>query len=294
VYTILPAILDFTNMDTSKIIKTPSPLIPEHIAYELKTKTIGSKILHYEQTTSTMDSARELVRKKITNGTGIFADLQTQGRGRSNNLWYCPAYKGLLFTILLKHTMNPDNLCLLTGTMAVSITEMIREILQLRAEIKWPNDLYINGKKMGGILVTIEKGYNKQLIFLIGIGINVNITEDELPCNTHQPITSLAIEKGKCLNRISFAKSALQYIDKWYLILKDEHFNYITKKWKEYCMTIGTNLTVTDYGQEYTGKAVNISYNGGRILRLQDGRTKSFRGEHISIKKDPPYSLNYS
>jgi len=189
----------------------------------------------------------------------------------------------LLLTIMLKHTIKPDNLCLLVGTIAVAITEMIREAFQLQAEIKWPNDILINGKKLGGILVTIEKNQEKQLIFLIGIGINVNLTERELPKKMHILPTSIAIEKKEHIDRIILARTLLQYIDKWYLILRDEHFKYITEKWKEYCITIGKDLIITDYGKEYSGKVIGISYNGGLMLKLNNGSTKIFRGEHATI-----------
>ena len=132
-------------------------LIAEEITRELKTKIVGSNVITLEQTTSTMEIAKKLAHTSFKNGTVIFAEEQTKGRGRSDHAWSCPKYKGLLFTLLLKHNMQPDHLCLLTGTMAVSITETIRETLQLHAEIKWPNDILIGGKKVGGVLVELER-----------------------------------------------------------------------------------------------------------------------------------------
>lgn len=241
-------------------------------------------VVTYERTSSTMNIAKRIARTGFKNGTVIFAEEQTQGRGRSGHSWSCPGYKGLLFTVLLKHNVPPDHLCLLTGTMAVSITETIRETLQLPAEIKWPNDVLIGGKKVGGVLVELEKGIKKQSIFLIGIGLNVNIAEKELPEQTRLPVTSLAIESKGFVDRIQLAKALLQDIDKWYSILRDEHFRYITERWKELCITVGEKLTITDCGAEYTGKVIDISNNGGLMLKLDDGQIKIFRGEHATIK----------
>lgn len=265
-------------------IKIPDLLRPEEIMNNLKTKIVGSEILYYEKTTSTMDVARGLIQTNFKNGTIIFTEEQTNGRGRSNHIWFCPKYKGILLTILLKHTIKPDSLCLLIGTIAVAITEMVRESCQLQAEIKWPNDILIGGKKLGGILVTIEKNQDKQPVFLIGIGININTTEHELPKNLRILPTSIAVEKKEYINRILFARTLLQYLDKWYLILRDEHFKYITEKWKEYCITIGKELTIADYGKEYSGTVIGISYNGGLMIKLNNGSTKIFRGEHATIK----------
>lgn len=269
---------------TDKLTNEVDRLTPEKITSGLKTKIVGSTILTYEQTTSTMDIAKKLVSRNFKNGTVIFTEEQTQGRGRSGHSWFCPRYKGLLFTLLLNHTMQPDYLCLLTGTMAVSITETIRETLQLPAEIKWPNDVLINGKKVGGVLVEMEKRSQKQPVFLIGIGINVNVAEKELPKQTHLPATSLALEKKVHIDRIQVAKALLQDIDKWYSILKDEHFRYIAERWKEYCITIGKKLTIAGSGKEYTGKVIGISHNGGLMLKLENDEIKIFRGEHTTIK----------
>jgi BirA family biotin operon repressor/biotin-[acetyl-CoA-carboxylase] ligase len=231
-----------------------------------------------------MDIAKKIARTSFKNGTVIFSEEQTRGRGRSGHSWLCPRYKGLLFTLLLKHNMPPDHLCLVTGTMAVSLTETIRETLQLPAEIKWPNDILIGGKKVGGVLVELEKGMKKQSIFLIGIGLNVNISEKELPEQTRLPATSLAIENRGFIDRILLAKALLQDIDKWYSILRDEHFGYITERWKELCITIGEKLTITDCDAEYTGKVIDISNNGGLMLKLDNGEIKILRGEHATIK----------
>ena len=149
--------LDNPLQDTH-ILNSHNRLIAEEITRELKTKIIGSNVIILERTTSTMDTAKKLAHTSFKNGTVIFAEEQTKGRGRSDHSWSCPKYKGLLFTLLVKHNMQPDHLCLLTGTMAVSITETIRETLQLPAEIKWPNDILIGGKKVGGVLVELERG----------------------------------------------------------------------------------------------------------------------------------------
>ena len=97
-------------------------------------------------------------------------------------------------------------------------------------------------------MVEFEKGL-KQSIFLIGIGINVNFTEEDLPEQTRLPATSLAIESKEPINRNSLAKALLQDIDKWYSILRNDHYRYITDRWKEFCITIGEKLTITDCGK---------------------------------------------
>jgi BirA family biotin operon repressor/biotin-[acetyl-CoA-carboxylase] ligase len=260
-------------------------LISEEIMKGLKTKVIGNNVLVCGTTTSTMDIAKKLARKDFKNGTVIFAEEQTGGRGRSGHSWFCPRYKGLLFTIMLKYNIEHNHMCLLTGAAAVSITETLRETLQLPAVIKWPNDILIDGKKVGGILVEVEKVSRKQPVFLIGVGLNVNVFEKELPKQTSRLSTSLAIEKGELINRTFLAMALLQGFDRWYSILRDEHFRYITERWKEFCITIGERLTINECAHEYTGKVIDISNNGGLMLKLDSGEIKIFRGEHATIKR---------
>lgn len=264
--------------------EAPERLNPEEITKGLKTRIVGSSIITYEQTTSTMNIAKRIARTEFKNGTVIFAEEQTQGKGRSGNSWFCPRYKGLLFTLLLRHNIPLDHLCLFVGTIAVSITETIRETLQLPAEIKWPNDILIGGKKVGGVLIEWEKRVKNQSVFLVGIGLNVNTSEGELPEHTHLPATSLAIEKLGAVDRVFLAKALLQDIDKWFSILKDEHFGYITERWKNLCITVGETLTIKDCDAEYTGRVIDISNNGGLMLKLDNGKVKIFRGEHATIK----------
>ena len=259
-------------------------LIPDEIISGLKTKVVGSEVRSYEQATSTMDIAKTLTGKDFKNGMVVFTELQTRGRGRSIKAWHCPKYKGLLFTLLLKHKMPPDQLCLLIGAVSVAITEAIHETLLLPAEIKWPNDILIAGKKVGGVLVEIEKISKAETVFLIGVGINVNLSEEELPQQVRLPATSLSIEKKGPINRTMLARTLLQYIDKWYLILRDSHFRYISECGKEFCVTVGEKVTIADGSKEYVGKVIDISHNGGLMLRLESGEIKIVRGEHATIK----------
>ena len=267
-----------------KVTDQPDRLIPEEIMLGLKTKVVGSEVRSCEQATSTMDIAKTLTGRDFKNGMVVFSELQTRGRGRSINAWHCPQYKGLLFTILLKHKMPSDQLCLLIGAVTVAITEAIRETLQLPAEIKWPNDILVAGKKVGGVLVDIEKISKTETVFLIGVGINVNLSEEELPQQVRLPATSLSLEKKELINRTMLARALLQYIDKWYLVLRDSHFRYITECWKEFCITVGEKVTIADGSKEYVGKVIDISHNGGLMLRLENGEIKIFRGEHATIK----------
>lgn len=267
-----------------KLKSVPDRLIPDEIMRGLKTQIVGRDIITYERVTSTMDIARQMAEKGAREGLVIFSEEQTGGRGRSGHLWVCPKCKGLLATIVLKPRISAEHIFSITGMAAVAVAETIQDSLSLKAGIKWPNDVLINGKKVGGAIVEVIKSHKQSYTLSIGIGINVNQKPSELPKLPKIPATSLYIEKKNSINRIDFARNLLESIDKWYVTLKDAHYGQIFKRWKELCTTIGQTLTVVEGDKLYHGKVIDISSSGGIILHSDNGDEKTFMGEHISLK----------
>lgn len=267
-----------------KLSSVPDRLIPDEIRWGLRCKIVGRDILTYERVTSTMDIARKMVEGGAREGLVIFSEEQTGGRGRSGHAWVCPKFMGLLATIVVKPKINAEHIFLITGMAAVAVAETIQDMLSLKAGIKWPNDVLINGKKVAGVVVEVIKSHKQRYIFSLGIGINVNQEPHELPKLTKIPATSLSIEKKSSINRIDFARNLLESIDKWYVTLKDAHYSLIFERWRELCTTIGQKLTVAEGDKLYHGKVIDISPGGGIILHFDDGQKKTFMGEHISLK----------
>ncbi|HHT9125320.1 MAG TPA: biotin--[acetyl-CoA-carboxylase] ligase [Candidatus Brocadiia bacterium] len=267
-----------------RLSSIPDRLIPDEIKWGLRCRIVGRDILTYERVTSTMDIARKMVEGGAREGLVIFSEEQTGGRGRLGHTWVCPKFKGLLATIVLKPRINAEHIFLMTCITAIAVAETIQDMLSLKAGIKWPNDVLINGKKVAGTIVDVIKSHKQRYIFSLGIGINVNQEFNELPVFSKIPATSLFIEKKSSINRIEFARNLLESIDKWYAILKDAHYKQILKRWKELCITIGQKLTVEESGKLYQGKVIDISPGGGIILHFDNGNKKTFMGEHISLK----------
>lgn len=245
---------------------------------------MGRDIITYERVTSTMDIARQMAEMGARDGVVIFSEEQTSGRGRSGHSWVCPKFKGLLVSIVVKPQINVEHIFLITGMAAIAVAETIQNTLFLKAEIKWPNDVLINGKKVGGTVVEVIKTHKQRSIFSLGIGINVNQETYELPKLPEIPATSLYIEKKSAINRIEFARNLLEGMDKWYMALRDSQYKPILKRWRELCVTIGQKLTVVEGDKLYHGKVIDISSSGGIILHFDNGEEKIFMGEHISLK----------
>src|SRR3989338_885970 len=263
----------------------PDRLLPDEIQMGLQTSIIGRDILTYEEIDSTMDAARAMAEKGAREGTCVFAEFQRRGRGRVNRRWLCPRYKGLLVSIILRPKMPYERVRLLSGTVAVAVAEAIRDELGLEALIKWPNDVLINNKKTCGILVEAETPKGRGAYFLVGIGLNANLSRKELPREVIYPATSLLIELGRPVDRIAMARAVLQHLDKWYRRLKDGDYKGIKERWVQLSPIIGHRALVEEEGVEYTGRIIDLSTTGGVIMELDTGHRKTLRWEHLTIKE---------
>ncbi len=191
----------------------PTRLFADKIKDNLRTKIIGQKIITLERTASTMDIAKEMLKVGAIEGTAIFVEEQTHGRGRSGREWFCKKGKGLLLTVILRPAIQPKRSYLLMVFTTVAIVKTIRDMFKLPVEIDWPNDLVINEKKLGGIIVETQKHIGKSKDYIVGIGINVNLKKHELSEHIDQPATSLTIEKETFIDRTNFARALLQNLD---------------------------------------------------------------------------------
>jgi BirA family biotin operon repressor/biotin-[acetyl-CoA-carboxylase] ligase len=156
-------------------------------------KIIGNKILHYAEIDSTNDEAKRLIGKGLSEGTVIVADAQTKGRGKPGSSWFSPKGDGLYLSAIVCPYKNPQELASLTLVVAKAVVQAIADITGLTAEIKPPNDVLINGKKVCGIL--LERIAGGEII--IGIGVNVNNPVDSFREDISQCATSLCIETGR-------------------------------------------------------------------------------------------------
>ncbi len=178
----------------------------------LKTDKIGKKVIYLEKVDSTNNFASELIKskdKKEKNPDGliVLAETQKKGRGRLERLWLSPP-GGLWFTLILKTELEEKKLPEITLIAAYSAASVLNREYNIRAVIKWPNDLYYEEKKLGGILTEVEK-IESGIFLIIGMGINVNIDiEDLAPLNKQsvsvKTILGKDIEREYLLSRILF------------------------------------------------------------------------------------------
>jgi BirA family biotin operon repressor/biotin-[acetyl-CoA-carboxylase] ligase len=244
-----------------------------------QTKVIGQKIHYFEEVTSTNDVAKELATLRAKEGTIVIAEVQTSGRGRLGRDWLSPK-GGVWFSIILHPEVKAKDVFKVTFLTAVAVAKTIRKIFKLNAEIEWPNDVLINGKKMCGILTeTSIRGENVDSV-IVGVGINANVDINFFPKHLKKTVTTLASEVKREVDREKFLHVLLKELEAYYKMFKENNFDSILEEWKQLNRLFGANVEVVSFNEKIEGQAVNVDQNGALIIRLADGTTrKVFSGD---------------
>lgn len=250
-----------------KIITIPDKLLPDEIYYNLNTKVIGKKIFYYDTLTSTMDVAFDLGLKGFEEGTVVFAESQTKGRGRMGRSWFSPKNKGIYFSFILRPEFLPQEAPKVTLMAAVSIAEAIKKLTGLSVLIKWPNDIMAGEKKLSGILTELDAEADKIKFINIGVGVNVNTSKSFLP----KEGTSLKEEIKREVSRIDLAKEILRSIEENYLSLKKDGFKPILEKWKAVSFILGRRVEIRSHDKIIQGEAQDIDLDGALLVRRDTG-----------------------
>jgi BirA family biotin operon repressor/biotin-[acetyl-CoA-carboxylase] ligase len=245
----------------------PNRLFASEINWHLNTKFIGKKIHYFEATSSTMDIAIELGLKGSSEGTVVLAETQTKGRGRLGRHWFSPKYKGIYLSLILRPKILPKSAPILTLLSAVSMWEAIKETCGLDTQIKWPNDILLHNKKIGGILTELNAETDAIRFVVIGIGLNVNNDKKTLAPGA----TSLKEQIKEEINRISLVQEIMRKIETNYLLFQKEGSEPIIEKWRNYNITLGKRVRIICQKEHLEGEAINIDADGGLLIRQDSG-----------------------
>lgn len=256
-----------------RIMDVPEKIIPDEIRFGLKTKNVGQHIYYEDTVGSTQKIAQKLAYEGAEEGTLVIAEEQTLGKGRLDRKWHSPKYKGIWMSLLLRPAipiMKAPQLTLLT---AVAVLQGIQEVTGVQLEIKWPNDLLINGKKVTGILTELQADSDRIQSLIVGIGINVNQQQEDYPEELHSLATSLFIETGVVWNRAKLIQQILLEIENLYIIYLEKGFYPIKILWESYSISIGKRVTANTLSGSIKGKALGINEDGVLLLEDDDGKT---------------------
>jgi BirA family transcriptional regulator, biotin operon repressor / biotin---[acetyl-CoA-carboxylase] ligase len=253
-------------------------LNPTLITKGLTTHFIGQNILYYPSVTSTNYIARQQALQKAPEGTAVIADQQTAGRGRLKRAWVSPQ-GNIAVTIILYPSRN--NLPYLTMLASLAVLHSIEKTTRLKCQLKWPNDVLINSKKVCGILLESQAGSYSLDYAVIGIGINVNMKLADYP-EIASIATSLANEMGREVSRLNLLRNLFIEMEKLYLRL--EAGGSILTEWRDNLITLGKNIRVRSGEDVFEGIAETVAEDGSLMLRCPDGNLMKFMAGDVTLR----------
>jgi BirA family transcriptional regulator, biotin operon repressor / biotin---[acetyl-CoA-carboxylase] ligase len=242
----------------------------------------GKEIFLYETVGSTNTVAAELF-EKTSEGAVVLAEGQKMGRGRFGRTWISPAGVNIHMSVILRPKMEIRDATLITIMAAVACATALRKATGLDVSIKWPNDLIVSGKKLGGILTDLKTERGTIVAAIVGIGINVNSDTDAFPGEVQKIATSVKKETENLYAREAIVAAILDELDRWYRILQGMNRHSLLSEWKRLTSTLGKKVAVTLGEETLSGLAEAIDDEGRLLLRLPSGEIKRISSGDLTV-----------
>jgi len=236
----------------------------------LGTRCLGQRLLCYETISSTNAVAKTAASQGVAEGTLVIADEQTAGRGRLERRWLAPPGTSLLFSLIFRPRLEPRRTHGLTMICGLGVRAAIRELTALPAQLKWPNDIMLGGRKTGGILTEVSVTGEHVDWVVVGIGLNVNLPVTALPADFRA--TSIQHELGQSVSRVRLLQRTLVHIEERYGRLQAGQWP--RDEWAAALETLGQRVRLRTAEGLVEGIAQTVEDDGALWLRLDDGRLR--------------------
>jgi BirA family transcriptional regulator, biotin operon repressor / biotin---[acetyl-CoA-carboxylase] ligase len=264
--------------------QVPDILTPDMLRQRLRGSIFGKRIYHFFKTDSTNQVALELGHAGEPEGAVIIAEEQTAGRGRAGHSWHSERAAGIYATILLRPRLAPVQAPLLTMMAGLSARAAVQAATGLSVDLKWPNDLVISGKKLGGILTEMHAEPTQVRFVIVGIGINVN--QQKFPADLAGASTSLRMETGRMQSRLEVLVQFLRQFESDYKELLSEGSAGVVKRFEAASSYArGKRVRVTIGRESFTGVTAGLEETGLLRVKRDDGEiTTVIAGDVAEVK----------
>lgn len=265
-----------------KIISYPNKLSENTIKWGLETNWLGHHIIHKESVLSTQKIAHIAALEGAEHGTIVIADEQTSGKGRADRSFHSKKDEGIWMSIILRPEILPYDAPQLTLLTATVLAQVLDDYKGITPQIKWPNDILINGKKVAGILTEMQAEQDKVLYIIIGIGLNVNQSLKSFPEELHSKVTSLSIETGTILNMTDLIQQIIKSFEEKFDSYLEQGFPNIKTTWEKYGFKINEILEITTSKETWQGKFLGIAEDGALLAERYQGKVEKVYSAEIS------------
>jgi BirA family biotin operon repressor/biotin-[acetyl-CoA-carboxylase] ligase len=239
--------------------------------------TLGSTVVRFDSVTSTNDIARDLAGAGAEEGVAVIAGSQTAGRGSKGRSWSSPPGEGLYLSVILRPRLEPTGSPILTLAAAVAVATTFRTAFGAAADIKWPNDILLGGRKVCGILV--ESATQGGALSYAVLGIGVNLLQSEFPPEIRDRATSLLIETGLAVTPDEFEPRLFEQLERWYPLAVSSPPEIISRFGEMSSYTHGCRVRIVSGASpggaaEYQGTTGGLTESGALIVVTDDGKRR--------------------
>jgi BirA family transcriptional regulator, biotin operon repressor / biotin---[acetyl-CoA-carboxylase] ligase len=244
---------------------------------------LGSTLLRFDELASTNDYARELAIQGVKEGVAVIARKQTAGKGRQGRNWASPIDEGLYLSILLRPQTTPAQGSLITLASAIAVTETLRIDFQAPADIKWPNDVLLNGRKVCGILVESSIENNRLQYAILGIG--VNLAQKAFPAELQKTATSLFIETQMEITPDEFLHPLLARLNHWYVISISQPETIISRWQQLSSFARDCAVRIISHNSVIDAITRGLTTSGALLVELPGGQLREIVSGEVSLRK---------
>ena len=261
---------------------------PETLQQRLGTAVIGKSLHLFNRITSTNDYLKSLARAGAVTGTVVWANEQTRGRGRLGRTWHSPPGQGLWFSFLMRPAIPAEQLGMISLAIAAIVAEVLAEASGASLEVKWPNDVLHDGRKLCGILCEAQMSQDRIEHVVCGTGINFSLESDNSAA-WRQHSTSLLAASGKHLRFDTVFLALMRALDAALFGDLTAVLPALRAKWCALCGDLGKPVTVTSTTatapQVWEGRFIDLGPNGELQLQLPAGNIRSFQSGEITLRR---------
>lgn len=270
--------------DGYQLQKLPDLLMPSLISSALGECEIGRRIVHYMVIGSTNTQALLMAADGAPHGLVVAAEEQTAGRGRFGRTWHSERFAGIYATVILRPPLAPSAAPILTLMAGLAIHQAITDMTGIVLDIRWPNDLLVEGKKIGGVLTEMSAELDRVHAVVVGMGLNVN--HRDMPVELRPIATSMRMASGRSYSRVQILAGILRQLQRFYQALLEQGSGAIAQAWAERStFARGKRVRVKTGAGETQAVTEGLDPNGALRLRFDDGRIEPFTsGEVIEMK----------
>jgi len=275
--------IEATQNKGYNITNYPDVLTEVELGSLFENEFLGNKIYSYNEIDSTNNEAKKKAEDGATQGTLIITECQNGGRGRRGKKWISPSGSGIWMSFVLRPTIHPYGASMITLVAALAVVGALKSINDLECKIKWPNDIVVNGKKICGILTEMSSELDAVNYVIIGIGINVNISEfDE---EISDIASSIFLETGHMVKRSQVIADFAKCFEEYYKIfMQTGDMSGLIKEYNGLLINVGREVKISNINSQFIGNAIGINEKGELLVKKQDGSIEKIMSGEVSVR----------